>query len=527
MSENNKNTQQHNSSHNIPVDRLSFCELLGVHPDIVEHFNIRIDPNSFNRIIDIVLKPTYMPCPSCGASHPTIKGYYTSTLPYNTIGNNPTYIKHKVRRYQCRNCGITYSEASPFHINGFKTSIPVIISVLEHLKDPNITFQKCAQLHNISNTSVAYIFDNYVKMYSYKLPEYICIDEVYAGTSKKSKYICVLLDYKTKNPIDVLPSRKKIELEKYFLKIPMEERDKVRVICTDMYEPYRLIIQDLFPHTVHIIDRFHVAQDLNRAIDKLRIKIMNQQEKGSTNYYLLKQFNYLLFHELDDLLDPNRKRKYNYKLRRYLNFYEIKDLLLAIDPRLEEAVNLKDRLCLFYDNFKISENEEAIPQIKVPEKKLNKYGYETKKSKKVRDNITKWNQKETITLKEAQKIISNLILDFNRCEIEEMQHFARTLINWEKEIINGIRVFKEVSYKNINNAIIENRNKIIKNIKHASNGYKNFDRFRNRILYSLRNDSVYRLTPVEEQLCAKRLRNKIAYNRYIKAHQKKDDKSSH
>ena len=108
-----------------------------------------------------------------------------------------------------------------------------------------------------------------------------------------------------------------------------------------------------------------------------------------------------------------------------------------------------------------------------------------------------------------------------------MQYFARTLINQKKEIINGIRVFKEVSYKNINNAIIENRNKIIKNIKHASNGYKNFDRFRNRILYSLRNDSVYRLTPVEEQLCAKRLRNKIAYNRYIKAHQKKDDKSSH
>ena len=108
-----------------------------------------------------------------------------------------------------------------------------------------------------------------------------------------------------------------------------------------------------------------------------------------------------------------------------------------------------------------------------------------------------------------------------------MQYFARTLMNWEKEIINGIRVFKEISYKNINNAIIENRNKIIKNIKHASNGYKNFDRFRNRILYSLRNDSVYRLIPVEEQLRAKRLRNKNAYNRYKKTHQKKNDKNSH
>ena len=73
-----------------------------------------------------------------------------------------------------------------------------------------------------------------------------------------------------------------------------------------------------------------------------------------------------------------------------------------------------------------------------------------------------------------------------------------------------------MSYKNINNAIIENRKKIIKNIKHASNGYKNFERFRNRILYSLRNDSTYLLTPIEEQLYVKRLRNKRSYDTYIK-----------
>ena len=33
--------------------------------------------------------------------------------------------------------------------------------------------------------------------------------------------------------------------------------------------------------------------------------------------------------------------------------------------------------------------------------------------------------------------------------------------------------------------IVENRNKTIKLIKHASNGYLNWERFRNRILYTL------------------------------------------
>lgn len=521
MSENSNITQQQSSSNRILTDRLSFCELLGVRPDDVEHFNIRIDPNSLSRVIDVKLKPTYTSCPACGSTHPYIKGYYTKKLPYTNIGNNPTYINHKVRRYQCRNCNITYSENSPFHLEGYKISLPVIMSVLDHLKDPNITFQKCAELHNISNTSVAYIFDNHVDMSKYKLPEYFCIDEVYAGTNKKSKYICVLLDYKTKNPIDILPSRKKVDLEKYFLRIPIEERDNVRVICTDMYDPYKLVIKDLFPHTLHVIDRFHVAQDLNRLVNRFRIKLMNQQEKGSINYYLLKHFNYLLFHELDELLDPNRKRKYNHKLKRLLNYYEIKECLLAIDPRLKDIINLKDRLSMFYDNYLILSKDDKMPKIKIPEPVYNKYGKQTKKSQKERATAIKWNQKKAITPKEADRILEDIILDFSRSEFEEMQHFARTLLKWKEEIKNGIRVYKELSYKNINNAIIENRNKIIKNIKHASNGYKNFERFRNRILYSLRSDSTHRLTPIEEQLHAKRLRNKRSYEQYKKTNKKR------
>ena len=176
--------------------------------------------------------------------------------------------------------------------------------------------------------------------------------------------------------------------------MPIEERDSVRFICTDMYYPYHLVIKDSFPHTIHVIDRFHVAQDLNRQVDRFRIKVMNQQDKNSINYYLLKHFNFLLFHELDDLLLPNRKRKYNYKLKRYLNYYETKDLLSAIDLRLEEVVNLKDRISLFYDNYFISEDVE-VPKVNVPEQKFNKYGQQTKKSRREREMATKWNQKRS------------------------------------------------------------------------------------------------------------------------------------
>ena len=41
-----------------------------------------------------------------------------------------------------------------------------------------------------------------------KLPEMINFDEVYAFRSDDSKYVCVLLDFKTHDPIDALPSRR-------------------------------------------------------------------------------------------------------------------------------------------------------------------------------------------------------------------------------------------------------------------------------------------------------------------------------
>ena len=45
----------------------------------------------------------------------------------------------------------------------------------------------------------------------------------------------------------------------------------------------------------------------------------------------------------------------------------------------------------------------------------------------------------------------------------------------------------------MNNALIENRNKSIKLLKHSSNGYTNWDRFRNRVLFCLNEDSTFKI----------------------------------
>nr|WP_270451525.1 transposase [Amedibacterium intestinale] len=74
--------------------------------------------------------------------------------------------------------------------------------------------------------------------------------------------------------------------------------------------------------------------------------------------------------------------------------------------------------------------------------------------------------------------------------------FANTMTRWKTEIINSFIVTNEHGRK-INSGIIENRNRTIKCIKHNSNGYTNWKRFRNRVLYVLNKDTTYHLYPKE------------------------------
>ena len=98
-----------------------------------------------------------------------------------------------------------------------------MINVLNDLKSHTETFSSVARKNNISPTPVASIFDHHVQISRKTLPKHICIDEVYSFSFKHSKYVCVLLDYDTKDVIDALNSRKNEDLQNYLKKIPLEK----------------------------------------------------------------------------------------------------------------------------------------------------------------------------------------------------------------------------------------------------------------------------------------------------------------
>ena len=195
---------------------------------------------------------------------------------------------------------------------------------------------------NISPTAAAYIFDRHVNISRRKLPECICIDEVYAFSSSKGDYVCVLLDFNSQNVIDLLPSRRKYDLMNYLSLIPREERLNVKVVSTDMWETYRIVTKLMFPNAVNSLDKFHLVQEFNRRLERIRIDAMNRVKPNPNfkeinhsscevtkhremqkQYYVLKKFNWLLLKNDDKISDPDMEKKYNRVLEGYYNYYDL------------------------------------------------------------------------------------------------------------------------------------------------------------------------------------------------------------
>ena len=291
--------------------------------------------------------------------------------------------------------------------------------------------------------------------------------------SEKSKYVCVLLDFKKQIPVDILPNRKKEFLLNYFQKIPLEERKKVKYACSDMYEVYRDVVHKVFPNCICLLDYFHLSQDFHKKMNEVRIKVMKgyKDNKASDEYYLFKKFNWLLFKNPEDedkhgrLFDVEREYKYNSHFKSYMNYYDLRKKILEINNDLTICYSLKLELVDFY-------SKSTIDNAKV----------------------------------NLEKLIRSCI-DTN---IEEMIKFSNNLINWKQEIINSFTIVGTeykveadkgqvvVCNKKVNNAIIENRNKIIKCIKNNANGYTNWPRFRNRVMYVLDPNATFSLEPREK-----------------------------
>lgn len=386
-------------------------------------------------------------CPICKVKG-KVHGYYPRKLVHSTLANRKCTIIYSQRRYKCEQCELTYHENNPFINTKENITYETKINVLKDLKRVDNTYTAVALRYNLSATKVQRIFDKHVSIKRKTLPAVLSIDEHYFPESNyDSLYCCLLMDFNDGTLIDVLPDRKKDYLIGYFGNIRnttldcstgLSELNNVKYISIDLYDNYRDIAHAFFPKAIICADSFHVIKHLTEDFKQVRLRCRRNTQDEDIQY-LLTKFKHIFHHGIE--LDNTPK--YNKRFHRYMNYRDMQELLFKNFPDLKAAYELKEAY-IFFNN--------------------------------------------TANYSNASERLTSLLNAFADSNIKEYDEFYNLLINWFQEIVNS---FSTTRNRRINNSYIESRNRQLERLIYNANGFTNFKRTRNRILYCLNKSDSY------------------------------------
>ena len=376
---------------------------------------------------------TYIPkeCMKCHTPNVNYTVYRNGTqksrITIPMSGVSPTYLLLKKQRFQCKECGATFTAKTPlvkencFISHYVKANILNLASTAQSVKDISVQA-------NVSSATTQRFINEEAKKYKpqhLRLPEHLSFDEFkYANSTLAFEYI----DAEEGTIMDILPSRDSRTIKDHFLsRFGLMARKQVKTITVDMNAGYISFIPELFPNAKIIIDRFHLVQLVNRSMNSTRVTVMKQ------------------FHTSDGE-DMKRYRR----LKRYWK------------KILKKASNLSYTKYRSYPMFGMR-LESAIVDEMLSYDTLLKNTYE------VYQSILR-----AIESNDYEKLVQ--ILEKNYSHISEpMKTSLKTLKKHIKYIQNTF------TYK-YTNGKIEGINNKIKVLNRVAYGYRNFINYKNRII---------------------------------------------
>lgn len=222
-------------------------------------------------------------------------------------------------------------------------------------------------------------------------------------------------------------------LREYFSQINPIERQKVKFVISDMYDAYSTVASNYFKNAVHIVDLFHVIRLLTTAINQLRVRTMNlHATKGTAEYNFMKQHWKLFLCRVSKV--PDKFYTHQKSNRRY-HYDELLRSSLLLNKDLHTAYNILQDL----------------------------FRYDLK-----------------FTYDEALLFIDRISFNLKATSSPLIQAVGDSYHKWRYEIASAFSYTQnKIRYTN---SIAENINNQIKTITKSAYGYKNFDRFRKRVM---------------------------------------------
>lgn len=228
------------------------------------------------RIICIEAEAEETPVPLHHCDKPKVRA--NGRRPINVYdaprGALPVRITYRRQRWECLGCGDKDIVEEPAHLtHGHRMTDRLFRHIVE-MAQPN-TFAEVSRRVGLTEGTIRNTFRTAREAYEAKpvrAPIVLGLDEKFLFGKPRG----VVCDIGRRRLINLLDDRTKM-LRPYLE--DMVDRDRTRVVVSDMFNGFAQLAREVFPDAKHVIDRFHVVQPANDAIENFRLDLAKAEER--------------------------------------------------------------------------------------------------------------------------------------------------------------------------------------------------------------------------------------------------------
>ncbi|HFD2052103.1 TPA: ISL3 family transposase [Clostridium perfringens] len=254
---------------------------------------LKVESNEFDYLITVECKEQPSTCIKCYGDNLVKHSINERLISDVQIHGKRTKIQLIHRRYKCKDCGYSFYQL----LNSVESDGKITKRLSKQLQKEALTkpFLVVAEDYGVSKTTVRREFDKFVKEHNankiIKAPRVIGIDEAHLNKTMRG----VITDVENNKLIEILPNMYKSTIKTFIGS--MEGYENIEVATMDMASGYRYAMKELVPDCLCVIDKFHVVQYAQMALDRVRIDYKNSLKKSDKK----------LFHKDKWLLQSNKE----------------------------------------------------------------------------------------------------------------------------------------------------------------------------------------------------------------------------
>ena len=210
-------------------------------------------------------------CSGCGHRGSTYDTGSPRRFDFVPLWGISVVLIYAMRRINCPHCGVKV-ERVPWAQG--KSSMTIAMELFLSRWARRLSWKQVAEVFSVSWDRV---FRAVRSVVEYGLEhrqlegiEAIGVDEV--AYQKGHRYLTLVyqIDEGSRRLLHVSEGRTIRSLLRFFRMLGRERTDSIRYVCSDMWRAYLKVIRKKLPGATHILDRYHIVANLNRALDKIR-----------------------------------------------------------------------------------------------------------------------------------------------------------------------------------------------------------------------------------------------------------------